>query len=209
MIPMSSSRPERCTIRAARPLLLVLCAVASRSAHAGATFYSSYSEWSTATAGAYDTLDFNLGSFQFLGEQYAEYGVHFNGTSAYAVFGSTFFPLDGWGIKSSSGPNPIIPVALDGPRFAFGVEFIFDLRLQLFSGSSLVWDSGNITAGFFEDSAFAGVVLNQPFDSIKISGGNFTTLEADDFYVGHTVPAPGAVAPLLCLGVLRRRRRLG
>lgn len=208
MIPMSSSRPERCTIKAARPLLLVLCAVASRAAHAGATFYSSYSEWSTATAGAYDTLDFNLGSFQFLGEQYAEYGVHFNGTSAYAVFGSTFFPLDGWGIKSSSGPNPIIPVALDGPRFAFGVEFIGDVRFQLFSGLSMVYDSGNHYDGI-QASGFAGAVLSQPFDSIKISGGNFTTLEADDFYVGHTVPAPGAVAPLLCLGVLRRRRRLG
>jgi hypothetical protein len=172
---------------------------------AGATFFSSYSEWSTATSGAHDTLDFNLGSFQFLGEQYAQYGVHFNGTAAYAVFGSTFFPLDGWGIKSSSGPNPIIPVALDGPRFAFGVEFIADVRFQLFSGAALVYDSGNHYDGI-QASGFAGVVMNQSFDSIKISGGSFTTLEADNFYVGHAIPAPGALAVLSSLSVRRRRR---
>jgi hypothetical protein len=207
MSAISSHDLKRLTLSAVPPLLFALGTVACGAAHAGATFYSSYSEWSAATSGAYDTLDFNLGSFQFLGEQYAQYGVHFNGTAAYAVFGSTsFFPLDGWGIKSSSGPNPIIPVALDGPRFAFGVEFIADVRFQLFSGVALVYDSGNHYDGI-QASGFAGVVMNQSFDSIKISGANFTTLEADNFYVGHAIPAPGALAVLSFLGAGRRRRR--
>ncbi len=203
-----NDRPiKRFSLQATSLLFIAASAVSSGAAHAGATFYSSFSEWSTATSGAFDTLDFNLGSLQFLAEQYSHYGVHFNGTSSFATFGNTFFPLDGWGIKSASSPNPVIPVALDGGRFAFGVEFIADARFQLYSGSSLVWDSGNLDAGFFEDSKFAGVIVSQPFDSIKISGGNFTTLEADNFYVGHAVPAPGALSALALLGKGRRRRR--
>jgi hypothetical protein len=202
-----NDRPtKQLSLQATSLLFIAASAVISGAAHAGATFYSSFSEWSTATSGAYDTLDFNLGSFQFLGEQYSQYGVHFNGTAAFASFGNTFFPLDGWGIASASGPNPVIPVALDGGRFAFGVEFVGDVRFQVFSGSTMTYDSGNHYDGL-QASGFAGVVMNQPFDSIKISGGNFTTLEADNFYVGHAIPAPGALAALALLGKGRRRRR--
>ncbi|MBL9119540.1 MAG: hypothetical protein JNL80_06485 [Phycisphaerae bacterium] len=202
-----NDRPiKRFSLQATSLLFIAASAVISGAAHAGATFYSSFSEWSTATSGAFDTLDFNLGSLQFLGEQYSQYGVHFNGTSALAGAAPDFFPLDGWGIASASDPNPIIPVALDGGRFAFGVEYVGDVRFQIFSGSTMMYDSGNHYDGI-QASGFAGVVMNQPFDSIKISGALFTTLAADNFYVGHAVPAPGALAALALLGKGRRRRR--
>lgn len=206
MISAKDRPSNRISVQATTSILAVSVAASSGIAHAGATFYSSFPEWATATSGAFDTLDFNLGSLQFLGEQYSHYGVHFNGTSALAGAAPGFFPLDGWGIASASGPNPIIPVALDGDRLAFGVEFVGDVRFQLFSGTALVFDSGNHFDGI-QPSGFAGVLLSQSFDSIKISGGNFTTLEADNFYVGHVVPAPGAVAALAMMFTRRRRRR--
>jgi hypothetical protein len=160
-----------------------------------------------ATGGAYDTLDFQVGSFQFLDEQYANYGVHFDGSTAFATFGNTFFPLDGWGVKSASVVNPVIPIALDGGRTAFGVEYIFGVHFQLFSQGSLIFDSGNHYASIFSASEFVGVVLDRPFDAIKIDGGNFTTLEADNFYIGHPIPAPPVAVTLLLPALVHRRRR--
>lgn len=184
-----------------------LCGAAllASHAHASVTFFTSYAEWSASTNGAFDTLDFNVGSFQFLDEQYASLGVHFNGTSALAL-PSPMFIVDGWGIGSASVPAPIITVELDGPRNSFGVEYIGDARFQLFAGASMVFDSGNMY-DFAALSGFGGVVLDQTFDTIKISGANFSTLEADNFYVGQAVPAPAAAAAFVMLLGFRPRRR--
>ena len=99
--------------RPKRAIFLACCAIAAEC-HAGATFYSSYTEWSVATSGDYDTLDSQLGSLQFLSGQYATYGVHCDGITAPAGPVPSFFPLDSWGIGSAAVPNPIIPVAPDG-----------------------------------------------------------------------------------------------
>ena len=200
-MPAAARRAAACTYCA----LVAVLATASH-ATAGATFFNSSAEWMAATGGAYDTLDFQVGSFQFLDEQYANYGVHFDGSTAFATFGNTFFPLDGWGVKSASVVNPVIPIALDGGRTAFGVEYIGDVRFQLFSAGSVVFDSGNHYDGVFP-SGFAGVILDTPFDAIKIGGGNFTTLEADNFYIGHPIPAPPVAVTLLLPALVRRRRR--
>jgi hypothetical protein len=207
MISLPMQRPLPRYLRS--PLRLIsglVLAWPSSAAHAGAAFYSSFSEW-TSAADSFDTLDFNLGSIQFLGEQYAGVGVHFDSISALAGPSAGFFPLDGWGMGSASSPNPVSPVALDGGRFAFGLEYISDVRIQLFSGGTMLWDSGNIVASPLVDSAFAAVITDTPFDSLKVSGAFFTTLSADNFYVGHAVPGPGALAGAVLFGLGSRRRR--
>jgi hypothetical protein len=195
--------------RAAALKWCALVAVLATASHAtaGATFFNSSAEWMAATGGAYDTIDCNVGSLQFLSSQYADYGVHFDGITALAGPGPGFFPLDGWGVGSASVVNPVIPIALDGARTAFGVEYIFGVHFQLFSQGSLIFDSGNHYASIFSASEFVGVVLDQPFDAIKIDGGNFTTLEADNFYIGHPIPAPPVAVTLLLPALVHRRRR--
>ena len=181
---------------------LVLGVVADASC--SVQIFTSYADWSAASPGADQKLDFVFGGgVVVLAEQYTQFGVHFDlGT---ALASATSFTADGWGFISTFSSQGVVPVHFDLLQHAFAVDFINATQLSFFLGDALVYQS----TPFFTLSPpkFRGFVLDDAFDRVVITtGGLGGDVRMDNLYVGTPIPAP-AVSSLVALGFTAARRR--
>jgi len=181
--------------------------ITSTGAHAGATIYTSYADWSAAIGGMDAKIDFNIGTPGLVTEQYAPLGAHFLPGSTSA--GVTTMDPDGWlGATTFQGGHKMI-VDYDVPQFALAGDFISIFKVTFYLGDALVYASGPLSQ---TGEDFRGLVLDSTFDRAvleRVPGPQLGLVA--NLYVGTPIPAPAAGAVLLA-GLLaggRRRRRVG
>jgi len=182
-------------------IFLAVLVTASR-AHASFTVVKGIDNWNAAVPTS-TTIDFNLGSSQFVSNQYESLGVMFPDAEewAYAFDG---FQIDGWGCKGALDGDADIHLKFLQPQYAVGAWFPGKLFAKLYWQGELIYSSQSL------DSApltydFGGIVSTQPFDEVVLWDSDGFVF-VDDIKFSSTVPAPGA-AVILLAGALRGRGR--
>lgn len=138
------------------PLLLLLPAPAQ------VTEYTDHGLWE-ADIGRTQCADFvGLPNGTVVTDQYASLGMTFTEGND-SVLLSTSFVVDGAGVNCSGN----MTIAFSPPVNAVGFDFPGALKIEIYSGSSLVWSSSRFAGtgtGFF-----AGLISTTPFDRAVVS----------------------------------------
>ena len=144
-------------------------------------------------------------------DQYAGVTLDGDDTAAFAA-ALPAFQQDDYG--AGGGANGVITLMFAQPMAWLGVDYLFRIRVTLYSGEELVWDSGHIiVADYYESygAAFFGVVGAPQFDRAVLSAAGQVVV--DDVGAGaQTVQNPEPAtwlmlgSALVVLGWRRVRR---
>ena len=156
-----------------------------------------------AAAGVPTTIDFVLPESAFLTDQYEHLGVSFPQGNDVA-FPWTGFLTDGWGVEGSPFTFGDMIVQWDQPLYAIGCDFAGLLKLELYSGDTLLYTSTIL--GVTGLGQFGGIVSTVPFDRVRIWDPSDNGFALDNIHF-VSVPAPAVAALLALAGWTPRRRR--
>jgi hypothetical protein len=151
-------------------------------------------------AGDFKTIDFVLGTPQFLSDQYASLGIHFTGGNDVAVPSPGYG--DGWGVKPNGQLPPLVEIGFDEPQYAFSIKFPGTTGFTLFSGGTAIWSGA--WGGWGPN--FLGVISSTGFDEVHLTSP-LGQVNVDDIYFSSSIPAPASVLVLTALSLGGRRRR--
>ncbi|MHC5112940.1 MAG: hypothetical protein ACYTGP_00765 [Planctomycetota bacterium] len=148
------------------------------------------------------TLDFTgFVNNTVITDQYASEGATFlDGQDQ--VFVSSVFEKDGAGLNGGFGTT----ISLESSTQAFAVDALGLFKVEFFSQGIRVYESELFSGGGGSQGYFVGLVSDQAFDTIVLTGPGGVFLD-DVHYTQNPLPAPSALALLVLAGVARRRRR--
>lgn len=151
--------------------------------------------------GEFTTITFEeLPQFTIVNDQYEDLGITFGGDINSVIFGSSY-PNDGVGLDG----NTQVRLTFEMPITAFAMHFPGGTDVAYFRDGEQIPGGGPF--GGSGSGFFYGFVSTVPFDEVLLFDAFGGQVFVDDLYFGPPIPAPGAAAPLLLTGMLRRRRR--
>jgi len=165
-----------------RPTLPILAAMLmALPCDAGGSKYIDKDEWFTAVGEVTTILFTEVAPFTWLTDQYEPVGVIFvDGNDQVYCCAKESFPGDGAGVDG----NGDILVEFSEPQNWVAVEFPGQIAMQLSRNGRVVY-----TAGFGDSpSPFAGVIVNEPFDSVLLIDPCCPDAEIDDLHFGAALP---------------------
>jgi hypothetical protein len=186
----------RCHQLAAAVLGLAIVPVSD----AAVTEFASLGDWASG-AGAFTEIGFDeLPEWTVVTDQYNDSGVLFPGLDVIQPSQSAF-PIDGFGLSSVEG---LIDMEFVDPISAFAIHFPGIGSLRIWAGSEILAEipffggsGGGNFIGFTFDVPVTRVEMIEPFPPGDVN--------IDQLYF-TVIPAPAAL-PLLCVGLIRGRRR--
>jgi hypothetical protein len=192
-------------VRFSIPTGLSICLASA--ANASVVVVSDFAAWQL-TAGPYSTIDFTgYPTNTFVTDQYSNLGVTFVDPDPNVVIANAFsiFPQDGSGINGVCTIDmvfaaPITTVAFHHPGVLFATLYS--------NGQAITASMGLPGSGV---NWFQGLVSDQPFDRVKLTGiispvGPCDDPVLDNLYFS-TIPAPGGAGLVAALLLVRSRRR--
>ena len=173
----------------------ILTSLAVGSAHGGVIEFIEKEEW-IAAVGGFTTIDFTgFEDGEFITEQYADLGVHFDGTDLF--FFNPSFVNDSWGVNGNGSAY----VSFDTPQAYIGFDYPGFLRIDLYSEGRLFFQSEILPGGGLGN--FKGLVSTELFDAVRLVDPTGVA-EIDDMHFG--IPGPSGLY-VLAIAALRSPRR--
>ncbi|MCP3904580.1 MAG: hypothetical protein GY715_13220 [Planctomycetes bacterium] len=182
------------------PILGLAFAIAS-TANAEVIVHDSWSSWS-ATVAPITTLDFTgFPNNTVITDQYTPVGATFMDAGD-RVFVSSVFEKDGAGLNGGFS----VAISLEGASQAFAIDVLGLVKIELFNDGTRVYESELFSGGGGSQGYFVGLVADQAFDTVVLTGPGGVFLD-DTHFTAAPLPAPSALGLLMLAGIAGRRRR--